>query len=156
MKLAFVFVGGHKEAWATELADTYTKKLKPFVSTEVIRLKPAKQERASQDQKLKEESDAILKTLQPNDLVVLCDERGDLLTSKKLSEKLVKLFERGKSRVVVVIGGAFGASEELKKRADWTWSLSPLTFNHHFAQGIAMEQVYRAFTIWKGLPYHNE
>ena len=156
MKLAFVFVGGHKEAWAAELADTYTKKLKPFVPTEVIRLKPAKQERASQGQKLKEESDAILKVLQSTDLVVLCDERGETLTSKKFSEKLVKLFERGKSRVVFVIGGAFGASDELKKRADWTWSMSSLTFNHHFAQTIAMEQVFRAFTIWKNIPYHNE
>lgn len=140
MKLAFVFVGGHKEAWVVEQAETYTKKLKPFVPTEVIRLK----------------TDTILKTLKPTDLVVLCDERGELLTSKKFSEKLVKLFERGKSRVVFVVGDAYGASDDLKARADYTWSMSTLTFNHHFAQALAMEQVYRALTIWKNVPYHNE
>src|SRR4051812_27709345 len=117
MKLAFLVVGGTKEAWATELTETYTKKLKPFVATEVIRLKPAKQERASKEQKLKEESESILKAIQAGDLVVLCDERGDQLTSKKLSEKIVKLFERGKSRLVIVIGGAYGVDDEIKKRA---------------------------------------
>lgn len=140
MKLAFVFVGGHKETWVVEQAEIYTKKLKPFVPTEVVRLK----------------TDNIMNALKPNDLVVLCDEKGELLTSKKFSEKLVKLFERGKSRVVFVVGGAFGASDELKKRADYTWSMSTLTFNHHFAQALAMEQVYRAFTIWKNIPYHND
>jgi 23S rRNA (pseudouridine1915-N3)-methyltransferase len=72
------------------------------------------------------------------------------------SVKLVKLFERGRPRVVILIGGAFGFGSEIRERADWTWSLSSLVFNHHIAQAAVLEQVYRAFTIWKNIPYHNE
>jgi 23S rRNA (pseudouridine1915-N3)-methyltransferase len=94
--------------------------------------------------------------IKKDDILVVCDERGDLIDSKKFSQKLVKLFERGRPRVVILIGGAFGFGNEIRSRADWTWSLSPLVFNHHIAQAVVLEQTYRAFAIWKNLPYHNE
>jgi 23S rRNA (pseudouridine1915-N3)-methyltransferase len=156
MKLAFLFVGGQKESWAVELAQAYQKKLKPFVATEVIRLKASQQARESRAQKMKDESDAILKNVTRDDFVILCDETGDQPTSLKLSQKVVKIFEFGKPRVVVIVAGAYGASPELKERANWKWSFSNQTFNHYFAQVFAMEQIFRAFTIWKNLPYHNE
>ena len=156
MKLAFVFVGGHKEEWLQTLSDEYEAKLKPFCPVEIVRLKPTKFARGSSDRKSDEESEAIMKALKKDDVVVLCDERGDMLDSRKFSAKMVKLFERGRPRVVFVIGGAFGFSQELRARADWTWSLSPLVFNHHIAQAVVLEQVYRAFAIWKNLPYHND
>jgi 23S rRNA (pseudouridine1915-N3)-methyltransferase len=156
MKLAFLFVGADKVPWLSEFTETYSKKLKPFVSHEVIRLKPTKLARGASSAKAEEESSAILKALKKDDILVLCDERGDMLDSRKFSAKLVKLFERGRPRVVFVVGGAFGFNDELKKRADWTWSLSKLVFNHHVAQAVVLEQVYRAFTIWKNLPYHND
>ncbi|HVK61703.1 MAG TPA: 23S rRNA (pseudouridine(1915)-N(3))-methyltransferase RlmH [Bdellovibrionales bacterium] len=156
MKLAFLFVGADKEPWLNELSETYEKKLKPFVKTEIIRLKPTKLGRGASDKKLDEESASILKAIGKDDIVVLCDERGEMLDSRKFSGKLVKLFERGRPRVVFVIGGAFGFNEELRARADWTWSFSKLVFNHHIAQAVVLEQVYRAFTIWKNLPYHND
>ena len=68
----------------------------------------------------------------------------------------MKLFERGRPRVLILVGGAFGFGPEIRERADWTWSLSPLVFNHHIAQAVVLEQTYRAFAIWKNLPYHNE
>ncbi|MEK7354855.1 MAG: 23S rRNA (pseudouridine(1915)-N(3))-methyltransferase RlmH [Bdellovibrionota bacterium] len=156
MKLAFLFVGGHKETWLTELTCRYETKLKPFCGVEVVRLKPSKQARALSEQKRIEESESLLRAIKKDDVVVLCDERGDSIDSRKFSAKLVKLFERGRPRVVFVIGGAFGFSKELRERADWTWSLSPLVFNHHIAQAVVLEQVYRAFAIWKNLPYHND
>jgi 23S rRNA (pseudouridine1915-N3)-methyltransferase len=55
-----------------------------------------------------------------------------------------------------LIGGAFGFGNEIRERADWTWSLSSMVLNHHVAQAVVLEQVYRAFTIWKNIPYHNE
>jgi 23S rRNA (pseudouridine1915-N3)-methyltransferase len=156
MKLAFVFVGGHKEKWLQEIADDYVKKIGFFCPTEIIRIKPSKLARGSAAQKLAEESADILKVVKRDDLLVVCDEKGDSVSSKKFSEKLVKLFERGKPRVVFLIGGAFGFSAEVRERADWMWSLSPLTLNHHIAQATVLEQTYRAFAIWKNLPYHNE
>lgn len=156
MKLAFVFVGGGKEAWLEELTSEYQAKLKPFVSVEIIRLKPSKQARESAQKKLAEETADLLRVLKKDDLLILCDERGDAVSSRKFSAKLVSLFERGRPRVVIMIGGAFGFSDEIRKRADWTWSLSTMVFNHHIAQAVVLEQVYRAFAIWKNLPYHND
>lgn len=156
MKLAFVFVGGQKEPWLTELSHDYVKKLNYFCPTEIHRIKPSKLARASAAQKLAEETAEILKSIRPDDILVVCDERGDAVTSKKFSEKMVKLFERGRPRVVFLIGGAFGFTDELRARADWKFSLSNLTFNHHIAQAVLLEQTYRAFAIWKNLPYHNE
>lgn len=156
MKLAFVFVGGGKEAWLDELTSSYLTKLKPFISVEVIRLKPSKNPRESAQKKLAEETAELLRVIKKDDLLILCDERGDAVSSRKFSEKLVKLFERGRPRVVILIGGAFGFGDEIRARADWTWSLSTLVFNHHIAQAVVLEQVYRAFAIWKNLPYHND
>ena len=156
MKLAFVFVGGGKEEWLEELTASYQAKLKPFVSIEIIRIKPSKQARESAQKKLSDETAELLKVIKKDDLLVLCDERGEAVSSRKFSEKLVKLFERGRPRVVILIGGAFGFGDEIRTRADWTWSLSTLVFNHHIAQAVVLEQTYRAFAIWKNLPYHND
>ncbi len=156
MKLALLTIGGNKEPWLNELTEEYQRKISHFVSFEVIRLKPVKLERAANEAKQKAEAEALLKALGKDDLLVLCDERGQQLDSIKFSQKLVKSFERGKPRVVFMIGGAFGVPEELRKRADWVWSFSPMVMNHHIAQAVALEQLYRGLTIWKNLPYHNE
>ena len=156
MKLAFIFVGGQKEEWLMELSQDYVKKIGFFCPTEIIRLKPPKLARASSVQKLATETADILKVLKPEDLLVVCDEKGEAVTSKKFSEKMVKLFERGRPRVVFLIGGAFGFNDEIRARANWELSLSNLTYNHHIAQAVLLEQVYRGFAIWKNLPYHNE
>jgi 23S rRNA (pseudouridine1915-N3)-methyltransferase len=156
MKLAFVFVGGGKEEWLEELTSEYLAKLKPFVSVELIRLKPSKQARESAAKKLAVETAELMRVLKKDDLLILCDERGEAVSSRKFSAKLVSFFERGRPRVVIVIGGAFGFADEIRKRADWTWSLSTMVFNHHIAQAVVLEQVYRAFAIWRNLPYHND
>lgn len=156
MKLAFVFVGGHKEPWLSEFSAEYLKKIGYFCQVELIRVKPSKLARGSAEQKLADETQDLLRILKKDDILVVCDEKGEQVSSKKLSDKMVRLFERGKPRVVILIGGAFGFGSEIRERADWKWSLSNLTFNHHVAQAVALEQVYRAFTIWKNIPYHNE
>jgi 23S rRNA (pseudouridine1915-N3)-methyltransferase len=156
VKLAFVFVGGHKEEWLSEITGEYTKKIGYFCPCEVIRIKPSRQARASAEQKLADETADLMKVIKKEDLVIVCDERGDQPTSKKFSEKLVKFIERGRPRVVILVGGAFGFGPEIRERADWVWSLSNLVFNHHLAQAVVLEQTYRAFTIWKNIPYHNE
>lgn len=155
MKLALLTVGGHKEPWLLEMAGEYERKIRHFMPFEILRQKPAKLDRASSEAKREAETRILLKALSKDDLVVLCDENGLSLDSIRFSERLVKSFERGRPRVVVVIGGAFGVSEELKRRADWVWSLSPLVLNHHVAQAVALEQLYRALTIWRNIPYHN-
>lgn len=158
MKLAFIFVGrgSRKTEWLEELCSEYEKKIGYFLPVEIIRLKPSRQGRESAEKKLAEETAEILKAIKKDDVVIVCDERGEELSSVAFSRKLVKAFERGKPRVVILVGGAFGFGDEIRERADWIWSLSKLTLNHHIAQAVVLEQTYRAFTIWKNLPYHNE
>ncbi len=156
MKLAFLFVGGHKEEWLIDLSQQYTKKLNFFCATEIVRAKPSKQARASSEQKKADETAELLKNIRKDDYLIICDERGDLLSSRKFSQTLVKSFEKGKARVVFVVGGAFGIGPDLMARADYKLSLSSMVFNHHIAQAVLLEQTYRAFTIWKNIPYHND
>ena len=155
MKLAFIFVGGQKEEWLMDLSQDYAKKLNFFCATEIIRLKPTRFARASSAQKLDAETVDIMKALRPDDLLVVCDEKGDPVTSRKLSEKMVKLLERGRPRLVFLIGGAFGVNESVMQRADYTWSFSKLVFPHMLVRLLLAEQIYRACTILRNEKYHH-
>ena len=89
--------------------------------------------------------------------MILFDERGKLhKNSRDFSAAIVKAIESGRQRIVFVIGGPYGFSQKAKDRADLLLSLSPLTLNHHVAKVTALEQVYRALTIWKNIKYHND
>ncbi len=157
MKFVLLTVGGQKESWLQELSNEYEKKLKFFTSFEILRLKPVKLERASRDMKLAAEGALLAKAIHKNDFVIVCDERGEAPSSIKFSERLTRAAAvQGRPRVVVVVGGAFGLTDEVRRRADWVWSLSSLVMNHHIAQAVVLEQLYRAFAIQKNLPYHNE
>ena len=102
------------------------------------------------------EGQAFLSKLDPTDHVILLDEGG----ASKTSRQLAKLFEKhmlgGTRRMVLIIGGAYGFSDEMYARANGKLSLSPLTFSHQMVRVIALEQVYRAQTILKGEPYHHD
>ena len=156
MKIAFLFMGGQKEVWLMEATNDFVRKIGFFSPCEVVRLKPVKIDRALAVQKKEIESKHVLNSISKDDFVVLLDERGQQIDSLAFSKKLVKMLESGKSRILFVVGGAFGASDELKARANFTLSLSSMVFNHHLAQLVICEQVYRALTIWKNIPYHNE
>lgn len=156
MKVVFAFVGGQKEEWLKEVTSLYLKKIGFYLSAEILQIRPSKIARGSSQQKVAEESESIKKVLRPDDFLIVCDERGEQLSSIDFSKKVVRAIESGKSRIVFLVGGAFGLSDELKNRSNLTLSLSTLVFNHHIAQAVLLEQVYRACTIWKNIPYHNE
>ena len=156
MKIRFLCVQKGAEKYFNLVAQIYTEKIGRFCSFEFEVIKPKGVDRAQADRKRAVESDQILKKIDARDWVVLFDELGKTMVSKKFSENLVENLERGKNSIVFVIGGAFGASEELKSRADQTIKLSDLTMNHLIAATVGLEQIYRALTIWKNMPYHNE
>lgn len=103
----------------------------------------------------KAESDAILKKIKPTDFVVLLDERGKQFSSTKFSQHLQDWLNHH-AHIVFVIGGAYGFSEEVYQRANFKLALSEATFSHQLVPLIFGEQLYRAFTILKGEPYHHE
>jgi 23S rRNA (pseudouridine1915-N3)-methyltransferase len=156
MKLVLLSIETSKQSWFTEVAGLYQKKISHYMPFEILRLKTKERSRDALDRKIEEEGEVILKSIEPSDYVIVCDEKGQLTDTKAFSKKMISAVESGKKRLVFVIGGAYGTSEAVKKRADWKWSLSPMTFNHFIAQTVALEQMYRALTIWKGVPYHNE
>lgn len=98
----------------------------------------------------------ILDKISPADFVVLLDERGRQFSSVEFASYMEKLMGSGRKRMVFVIGGPYGFSEDVYARADARLSLSRMTFNHEMVRMFFVEQIYRAMTILRGEPYHHE
>ena len=109
----------------------------------------------SDDKARFEEGERIMKALRPGDYVVLLDERGKNISSPEFSNMLELGFINSQN-IVVIIGGAYGVSEDLRSRADFVWSLSKLVFPHQIVRLILTEQIYRAQEIASGGKYHHE
>ncbi len=104
----------------------------------------------------KREGELIMKNLQVSDYVVLLDEKGKQMSSMELAGFLEKKMHASVKRLVFITGGAYGFSKEMYERANEKLSLSRMTFSHQIVRILFAEQLYRAFTIIKGHPYHNE
>ena len=102
------------------------------------------------------EGEMILRQTAPGDYVVLLDERGEEMRSVEFAYWLQKRMNSGVKRLVLVIGGPYGFSDEVYRRADAKLSLSRMTFSHQIVRAIFAEQIYRAFTILNNEPYHHE
>lgn len=150
--ITVVAIGKKHENWLVDGIERYEKRLKVPFNLNWTLLRSSLQKGAIAS---KEESERIINKLKPGDFVILLDERGEMFDSPTLSKALTTPLEHSKN-VVIIIGGAYGVSEELQNRADIVWSLSPLVFPHQLVRLILVEQLYRAQTIHLGLPYHNE
>lgn len=144
-----------KEAWHEEAEKLYIKKIKPFVDFEVQHLKTIQADRDESAIKLRHEEKIILDKLTKDDFVILLDEKGKKLDSLQFAQQIQKINQSGKKRGVLIIGGAFGVTENIKKRSDFLINLSEFTMNHLVAEVVIFEQFYRAWTITKNIPYHN-
>ncbi len=110
----------------------------------------------SEDAQKQQEGRSIIAALQPGDIVTLLDERGKELTSREFSSMIERRMVQGIKRLVFVIGGPYGFSNEVYERADSKLSLSRMTFTHEMVRLFFMEQIYRAMTIMRGEPYHHD
>lgn len=143
-------------SWSSALED-YSGRLKHYIpfETEVIPdLKNAKNRTESQQKE--QEGQLILKSLQVGDYCVLLDERGKEFSSKQFAAYMDKKMHAVPKRLVFVIGGPYGFSDEVYARASERLSLSKMTFSHQMIRPIFVEQLYRAMTILRGEPYHHE
>lgn len=152
MKITILAIGKKHEAYVTEGIAEFTKRLERWATIDWKPLPYAGQDEITSR---RIESEAILAKISDTDLVVLLDERGVQYDSLGLATHLENWRDAGKS-VVFVIGGAYGVSEVLQERADYTVSLSKLVFPHQLVRLILAEQLYRAFSIINHLPYHHE
>ena len=157
MKLSLITVGKTDVKWVKEGLDTYTSRLShyiPFSVTEIPELKNVSS--LSHEQIKEKEGELILSKLKPADELILLDERGKEFRSVEFASFLEeKLLHSGKD-IVFVIGGAYGFSPAVYERSNSKLSLSKMTFSHQMVRTIFAEQLYRAFTIIKGEPYHHE
>jgi len=157
MKITLLTVGKTDKDWVKQGMDIYVSRLKhyiPFSITEIPELKNVSA--LSREQIKAKEGELILKNVKPADNLVLLDERGKEYSSVEFAKVLQdKINYEGKD-IVFVIGGAYGFSEDVYRRANSRMSLSRMTFSHQMVRAIFAEQLYRAFTIIKGEPYHHE
>jgi len=157
MNVILLTVGKTDVPWVKEGLDVYAARLKHYVSFSVKEIPELKKAGAlSREQIKQKEGDLILKQLAPADTLVLLDEHGYEYRSLDFAGFLEKQLASGTRSLVFAVGGAYGFSEEVYARARAKLSLSRMTFNHQMVRTIFAEQLYRAFTILKGEPYHNE
>lgn len=157
MKITLLTVGKTDKEWVREGLDIYVSRLKHYIPFSVVEIPELKNVSAlTRDQIKTREGELILKNIRPTDDVILLDERGKQYSSMEFAKVLQdKISYIGKD-IVFVIGGAYGFSEDVYRRADSKMSLSRMTFSHQMVRAIFAEQIYRAFTIMKGEPYHHE
>ena len=140
-----------------ELISEYEQRLKHYIKFELEIIPDIKNvKNLSEVQQKEKEGEAILKRLQPTDVLVLLDEHGKQHTSIEFSNYLQKKMNAGIKRMVIVIGGPYGFSEEIYQKAQGELSLSKMTFSHQMVRLFIVEQIYRAFTILKNEPYHHQ
>lgn len=159
MKYRIISVGKIREPFYLEGVKEYIKRLTPYCSLELVegleeKLNPKAKE-AEIEKALEKEAEKILNLLGDKEFLIVLDVKGKQMTSEELACFIESTNLSGKSRISFVIGGANGLSPRVKKRADFLWSFSSLTFPHQMAVLILTEQLYRAFKIIKGEPYHK-
>ena len=158
MNMALICMGKLKEKYWRDAAAEYETRLSRFGKWETIELpdlpEPSNSSPAIEEQIKKKEGDAILAKLRESDVVVCLCIEGRQMDSVQLSKKLTELIDTGR-RVVFIIGGSLGLSDEVVRRAQLKLSFSPMTFPHQLARIMLLEQTYRALKIAAGERYHK-
>ena len=156
MKITLLLVGKTSSTEIKSICDDYRKRINHYLKMEEVVLDNSNIKLADK-QKIKEkEGELILKKIAATDFVVLLDDKGKEFTSVQFAQYLENAFNQSMKNVCFVVGGAYGFSDAVYKRANAKISLSKMTFSHQIVRAIFSEQLYRAFTIMRNEPYHHE
>lgn len=157
MRITLLSVGKTDSSALAGLIQTYAKRLGHYLPFDMKELPDVKRSAKTTPQSQKElEGREILRQIEPTDRLILLDERGAEYTSVRFAQHLQEQMNRGQRRLVFVIGGPYGFSDEVYARANEQITLSRMTFSHQMVRLFAVEQLYRAMTILRGEPYHHE
>lgn len=151
MSLRIIAIGKKHESWVADGIERYQKRLKRPYDVEWLILPHSSLQELQARQ---EESERILARLSPDDMTILLDERGREVSSLRLAESLREPLDHSR-RVTIIIGGAYGVTDDVHHAATWVWSLSPLVFPHQLVRLMLTEQLYRTQEINAGNPYHH-
>lgn len=156
MKIKIFFTGKTDSSLYRELINEYFNRLKHYGSFVLLETDTIKKQIKTDNQIIKDlEGKKQLSQIEDNDYLVLLDETGELLSSIDFSKTIEKMNLSSKKSIIFLIGGAYGFSDEVYKRANFLLSLSKMTFNHQMVRIILMEQIYRAYSIMRNEPYHH-
>lgn len=156
MTLRILSIGKTNIRYVNEGIDQFLNRLKHYVKLSWEELPDVKNSTQLSIASLKKaEGEVILSKLKAGDLLILLDEAGKSMTSTEFAEWIEHRSMHAAKDMVFAVGGAYGFSDEVYKRADFKLSLSEMTFNHQLIRLIFAEQLYRAFTILRGEPYHH-
>ena len=157
MKITLLTVGKTDIPWVKEGLEMYLSRLRHYVNFEIREIPELKKVSALSKEQIKQkEGELILKETKPSDDVILLDEHGREYRSVEFAELIGKKMALSSRDIVFVIGGAYGFSQDVYARKDSMLSLSKMTYSHQLVRTVFAEQLYRAFTIIKGEPYHHE
>lgn len=157
MKIILLLTGKTSEKNITGGVDLYSERIKKYFPFEILIIPDLKNTRSMPIQEQKNrEGVKMLESFKTDDYIVILDEKGKEFTTLGFAGWLEKAFLLPKKRIVFVIGGPWGFSQEVYKRADIRLSLSKMTFSHQIIRLLFLEQLYRVFTVIKGDPYHHQ
>ena len=156
MKITLILNGKTEDDFIVKGFSIYENRLKHYISFETIVIPALKNTKAlSVEQQKQKEGELIIKNIQTSDKLILLDENGKEYNSVGFSEFIQKEMNSGIKNLVFVVGGPYGFSEEIYKRANGKISLSKMTFSHQMIRLFFVGQLYRAMTILKHEPYHH-
>lgn len=155
MRITILAVGTRMQPWVYEGVETYRRRLPPQIQVQVTEIPAGKRAaRSNIAAAMGKEAEQLLKLSQPADLTIALDESGKMKSSVELANE-IEAWLSDTPHVVMLIGGPDGLTAECKTRADHLWSLSKLTLPHGLVRVVLAEQIYRAWTILQGHPYHR-
>ena len=152
MKLRVLWVGKSREEWVKEALADYAGRIRRYAPLELCEVRDEKG--AGAEEMRRRECERLERQIPPNALLVLLDERGEQMDSPGLATFIGRQRDTGVPDLVFAIGGAYGFSEEFRRRGRLL-SLSKMTFTHQMVRVFLLEQIYRAFTILNNEPYHH-
>ncbi len=157
MKIVLIAVGRTSTQYIADATSEFLNRVNRYAPMDIVIIPDLKSTRGITEEVQKQKEGAgLMASLQPGDHVCLLDERGIEMTSREFATMIDRRMNQGLKRLVFVIGGPYGFSQEVYSRADSKMSLSRMTFTHEMVRLFFVEQVYRAMTILRGEPYHHD
>lgn len=157
MRISLICIGKTDDKEVNALINYYLIRLPKHWNFEVIEIPDIKNAKnLNSDLLKKEEAKLFMNHIDKNDWVIILDEKGKQLTSREFSQKIDGWMNSSMKKIHILIGGAYGFSEEIYHRANEKLSLSKMTFTHQMIRLFIVEQLYRADQILQGKPYHND
>lgn len=154
IEINVISVGSIKEKYMQDLISDYKKRISKYAQIELIELKD-ESNKVNENVVKEIEGDRIISSIKDGFYTILLDLKGQMLDSLSLSKKIDEITTYQSSKIAFIIGGSFGVSDAVKKRANYSLSISKMTFPHQFARGILLEQIYRSFKILANETYHK-